>query len=136
MRGSSREKLKRRAIPDTTRSSMRQELYKSLRTFEINCSQVGDTRPVSSCRFSPDSSLIATSSWSGLCKLWSVPQLEQLLRTFRGHKEQAGCVKFHPHSTDLDTLAQSSISPLQLLMDLFILWSLENEQPLSSLPGH
>lgn len=37
-------------------------------------------------------------SRSGLCKLWTVPDCQQL-RTFRGHNAPAGCIRFHPQST-------------------------------------
>lgn len=50
-------------IPLEIREVNNQELYKKLRSMEISCSQVVDQRPISSCSFSPDGSLIATSSW-------------------------------------------------------------------------
>jgi U4/U6 small nuclear ribonucleoprotein PRP4 len=45
-------------------------MFKSYANFS---SQIGDDRPISQCAFSPDCSLIATGSWSGLCRIWSVP---------------------------------------------------------------
>merc|ERR1719253_1039167 len=41
-------------------------------------SQVGDNRPLSHCAFSPDAktSYLATASWSGNVKLWTVPSAE------------------------------------------------------------
>ena len=40
--------------------------------------EVGDVRPLSHCAFSPDpkTSYLATASWSGLVKLWTVPSAE------------------------------------------------------------
>ena len=35
-------------------------------------SQVGDDRPISSCSWNPQSTLLATASWSGICKVWDV----------------------------------------------------------------
>jgi U4/U6 small nuclear ribonucleoprotein PRP4 len=52
-----------RQVPEETRAAKSQELYKKLGAIEISCSQVGDNRPISSCHFSPDCSLVATSSW-------------------------------------------------------------------------
>lgn len=59
-----------------------QELQKKIHQMAIHSSQVGDTRPISYCTFSPNSKLLATASWSGLCKVWSVPDctLQQTLK--------------------------------------------------------
>jgi U4/U6 small nuclear ribonucleoprotein PRP4 len=46
-------------------------------------SQIGDERPISQVRFSPNSEILATASWSGLVKLWDVPNLRPI-RTLRG----------------------------------------------------
>ena len=35
---------------------------------------------------------------SGLCKLWNVPNCEEV-RTLRGHNERVGAIVFHPEST-------------------------------------
>lgn len=108
-------------VPESTRTARKQEIHKYLTSLAIQCSQIGDNRPVSCCTFSPDSSMIATASWyatyflenlrahrsfvqtfeyfyrSGLCKLWSAPGCT-LLRTFTGHTGPAGCIAFHPHA--------------------------------------
>lgn len=73
-------------IPETTRTSQMQELHKSLRSLNNFCSQIGDDRPISYCHFSPNSKMLATACWSGLCKLWSVPDCN-LLHTLRGELE-------------------------------------------------
>src|SRR5258707_9136827 len=46
-------------------------------------SQIGDDRPISVVRFSPNSKLLATGSWTGLVKVWSVPDCK-LSSTLRG----------------------------------------------------
>lgn len=61
-------------------------------------SQVADERPVSQCAFSPDSKLLVTGSWSGGCKVWSVPDCN-LVTTLAGHADRVGGVAFHPEST-------------------------------------
>ncbi len=85
-------------LSGATRTARRQELLKKLQALTIYCSQIGDTRPISYCQFSPDSKLLATSSWSGLCKLWSVPNCTQV-RTLKGHACNVGCIIFHPKAT-------------------------------------
>ena len=85
-------------LPSATRTARRQELLKKLQALSIYCSQIGDTRPISYCQFSPDSKVLATASWSGHCKLWSVPECN-LLRTLKGHNCNVGCIVFHPKAT-------------------------------------
>lgn len=105
-------------LPTATRTAKLQELQKRLQVLSIHCSQVGDTRPVSFCQFSPNSKLIATGSWlviftnlrlenkiitfcvyrTGVCKVWTVPDCE-LKQTLVGHKHQIGAVVFHPKAT-------------------------------------
>lgn len=85
-------------LPTATRTARRQELLKKLQALTIYCSQIGDTRPISFCQFSPNSEVLATASWSGLCKLWSVPDCT-LLRTLKGHPCNVGCIVFHPKAT-------------------------------------
>jgi len=85
-------------LPAATRTAKRQELLKKLQALSIYCSQIGDRRPISFCQFSPNSKILATASWSGLCKLWSVPDCT-LLRTLQGHNCNVGCIVFHPKAT-------------------------------------
>ncbi|GIX99459.1 hypothetical protein CEXT_720831 [Caerostris extrusa] len=54
---------KEKEEPDSLRHAKKQEQYKKLRSLNINCSQIGDTRPLSFCQFSPDSKMLATASW-------------------------------------------------------------------------
>lgn len=42
--------------------------------------------------------MVITGAWSGLCKLWSVPNSD-CIRTLRGHTDRVGGVCFHPQST-------------------------------------
>ena len=49
------------------------------------------------CRFSPDGAQLATSSWSGLCRLWSVPDCK-LAMNLRGHTAPACCIVWHPQA--------------------------------------
>jgi U4/U6 small nuclear ribonucleoprotein PRP4 len=60
-------------------------------------SQVGDSRPLAHCAFSPDpkTTYLATASWSGLVKLWKIPSAE-VSHTLRGHEERCNTVAWHP----------------------------------------
>lgn len=123
-----------RQIPEATRTAKSQELYKKLGAFEITCSQIGDTRPISCCQFSPDCSMIATSSWSGLCRLWLKKDLS-LIRTLRGHDCTACAIEFHPLSTV--SQSTSSLNLASCSTDGAVnLWNLESEEPIGNLEGH
>ena len=102
--------------------------------FEISCSQVGDIRPISSAEFSPDSSLVATSSWSGLCKLWTMPNLE-LKSTLRGHNCNAGHIAFHPFATKSQPEEDLNLASCGVDGSVY-LWNLKSEEPIGNLEGH
>ena len=101
------ERLKRQRIsfakPDKERMASKQAVHNTMRTFQNEASQVGDGRPVSYCKFSPDSSMLATASWSGLCKLWSVPDCEPI-RSLRGGSRGSLAVMARMGSTAHDAL--------------------------------
>ncbi|XP_022201719.2 U4/U6 small nuclear ribonucleoprotein Prp4 [Nilaparvata lugens] len=120
-------------LAEATLTARRQELQKHLTGLSIYCSQIGDTRPLSYCNFSPDSKMLATASWSGLCKLWSIPNCE-LLKTFKGHNCNVGCITFNP----LALSDQESICALaSCAVDGSVkLWTLNSEEPLADVEGH
>jgi len=70
-------------LPLPARKKLRHDLYTNLKTFTSTSSQIGDDRPLSCCAFAPNSQHLATGSWTGLVKLWTVPDCE-LVQTFRG----------------------------------------------------
>ncbi|GIY43793.1 hypothetical protein CDAR_561061 [Caerostris darwini] len=125
---------KEKEEPDSLRHAKKQEQYKKLRSLNINCSQIGDTRPLSFCQFSPDSKMLATASWSGLCKLWSVPDCE-LIRTLRGHNCNVGAIVFHPQATL--TQSETSVNMASCSTDGVVkLWDLKSDEPIADLEGH
>lgn len=129
-----KEARKALAQADTTRTAKRQQLYIKLRTFVNHSSQVGDARPVSFCQFSPKGDMLSTGSWSGLCKIWSVPDCK-LIKTLRGHNERVGAIVWHPGSG----ISQdpSGVNLASCAADGTVrLFSLESETPIASLTGH
>ncbi|GAU89697.1 hypothetical protein RvY_02214 [Ramazzottius varieornatus] len=122
-------------LPASQQMATIQEGQKKLRNFTNYSSQVGDNRPLSYCSFSPNSQLLATASWSGLCKLWSIPE-SNLLRTFRGHSNvMASAIVFHPFST----IGQSedSLNLASCAVDGGVkFWNLNSDEPIGGLDSH
>lgn len=118
----------------TEQSVRSHEIHRKSRALINFCSQIGDTRPLTSCRFSPSNKILATTSWSGLVKLWSSPDGE-LVRVLRGHGERACAVAFHPEAT----LSQepAAMNLVSCGSDgAVLLWDLENEEPIGNIEGH
>uniref|UniRef100_A0A034VMW8 U4/U6 small nuclear ribonucleoprotein Prp4 n=1 Tax=Bactrocera dorsalis TaxID=27457 RepID=A0A034VMW8_BACDO len=120
-------------VPSATRAGRLVELQKRLHALAPQCSQVGDTRPVSGVAFSEDSKLIMTSSWSGLCKVWTVPDCKLLL-TLRGHASYVGGVAFRPGVTqdDKNVVAMASGGHDGAVK----LWGFNSEESLADITGH
>lgn len=89
-------------VPSATKASRIVELQKKIQGLMPQCSQIGDNRPISACNFNSDSTLLLTASWSGLCKVWNIPDC-QLIQTLRGHAHHVGGVAFRNNcSSDTD----------------------------------
>ncbi|KAI8346825.1 WD40-repeat-containing domain protein [Mortierella sp. GBAus27b] len=114
--------------------AMRAEEFDKLKLYANYSSQIGDDRPLSQCAFSPDSNFLATGSFGGLCKIWSVPEC-RVVHSLRGHTDKVGGIKWHPKAH----ISQSR-SALNLATGggdgIVNLWSLESETPIQSLKGH
>lgn len=109
------------------------ELQKKIQSLSLECSQVGDTRPISNCAFNWDSSLLLTSSWSGMCKLWSVPDCE-LVQTLRGHACYVGGVAMR---AGVPTDEKNVVSMATGGSDGTVkLWGFGNEDALADIAGH
>ncbi|RKP35530.1 WD40-repeat-containing domain protein [Dimargaris cristalligena] len=112
------------------RAQLNQHLQKTM----IYASQTADTRPVSICGFSPNSEMLVTGSWSGLCSLWQVPGCQKTL-TLKGHGDRVTGVAFHPEATlSLDpSVANLATGSADKKIHL---WALDKELPIATLAGH
>ncbi|XP_045457082.1 U4/U6 small nuclear ribonucleoprotein Prp4 [Melitaea cinxia] len=146
-------------LAGSVRAAAKQESQRRASAISIYCSQIGDTRPISFCRFSGDSQMLITSSWSGLVKVWSVPDCK-LLQTLAGHTCNVSAAVFHPNAemphhfrqmvenenneemkstTDMDTSDESSktVSMASCAYDGSVhLWNFASKSPMASLEGH
>jgi len=122
------------SIATALRNARLQELYKKARTLSSHSSQIGDIRPISSCQFSPNGQMLATASWSGLCKLWTIPDCQEIM-TLRGHNVQVGSIIFHPQATI--SADNAGICMASCAQDGSVkLWSLESDEPIADIEGH
>jgi len=121
-------------LPENAQMAKKQEVQKRMKSLDVEASQIVDTRPVSCCQFSPDSKMLVTGSWSGVCKLWSLPDCQEI-RPLRGHTTHIGSIVFNPKSTlNLDPSEPNLAS---CAADGSVkLWSLDSEEPIADIEGH
>ncbi|KAI0731332.1 U4/U6 snRNP-specific spliceosomal protein [Earliella scabrosa] len=113
---------------------IRKKVFTEVKSFANLGSQIGDERPISLVRFSPNSKYLATGSWAGNVKLWNVPDCTPV-RTFRGHTDRIGGVAWHPEATL--TQSEDTVNMVSGAADLTVnLWSLNSETPLATMKGH
>ncbi|GMJ00523.1 LACHESIS, proline-rich protein 4 [Hibiscus trionum] len=77
----------------------------------LDCSEIGDDRPLSGCSFSRDGKLLATCSLSGVAKLWSMPRVSKV-SALKGHTERATDVTFSPLHDHLATASADRTAKL------------------------
>lgn len=101
-------------------------------------SQIGDDRPISQVRFSPNSQILVTGSWSGNVKLWNIPNCTPIrtlsgwsaisvpvhaLSSLSGHTDRVGGVAWHPQATL--TQSEDAVNLVSGAGDMNVnLWSL------------
>lgn len=120
-------------IPSATKASHIVELQKKIQALLPQSSQVGDTRPISACDFNSDSTMLITSSWSGLCKVWSVPNCD-LIQTLRGHQHHVGGVAFRNNATS-DCFGEVTMASCSA-DGMVKLWGLGSEESIADISGH
>ncbi|CAH7686117.1 serine/threonine-protein kinase PRP4 [Phakopsora pachyrhizi] len=128
-------------LPLSKIMAARKAIYAELKTYTNLGSQVGDERPISMVRFSPNSQILATGSWTGTAKIWNVPSCtpyaeeKDSINVFKGHSDRIGGLAWHPGATL--TQSSSSVNLMTGGADSKVqLWSLKSDQPLRTLEGH
>uniref|UniRef100_A0A9I9DKM0 Uncharacterized protein n=1 Tax=Cucumis melo TaxID=3656 RepID=A0A9I9DKM0_CUCME len=109
-----------------------------------------DDRPLSGCSFSSDGKFLATSSLSGVAKLWSMPQIRKV-SNFKGHTERVTDVMFSPVNECLATASadrtarsvygiafhhDGSLVSSCVLDALACVWDLRTGRSVLALEGH
>lgn len=104
----------------------------SIKEYSIIASQYACDRPLSAISIQPSSKHFATSSWSGLISIFTLPDSKQKL-TLRGHTQRACALDWHPHSglkeTSVDLVSASTDGSI-------LLYSLSQETPVGQIEGH
>ncbi|KAJ7531297.1 hypothetical protein O6H91_14G039400 [Diphasiastrum complanatum] len=121
----SRAKRKREGVDEDEEAEFDYVLQGMAQT-TMDCSEIGDERPLSGCAFSPDSTLLATSGWSGITKVWSIPDVQKV-GTLKGHSERITAVAFSPDARIIATASADRTA---------ILWDTEGFQQRRTLEGH
>ncbi|KDN48451.1 RNA processing-related protein [Tilletiaria anomala UBC 951] len=112
----------------------RKAIFEPLKTLTNLGSQIGDERPISVVRFSPDSKSLLTASWSGMIRRWNVPSATSI-SSFRAHTEKVGGLAWHPAATLLQS--ESAVNFVSGGGEGKVcLWSLDKDKPLRTLEGH
>jgi U4/U6 small nuclear ribonucleoprotein PRP4 len=127
-----------RAEEDPLEHEERVERFSSFlqKSLVAEVSQVGDERPLTQGKFSPDAQLYCTSSWSGFIKLWKVPTCEPTL-TIRGHEDRCNSIAFHPSCKGMPPFDGKTVRLASASADSRVnLWCLTESQPLQVLEGH
>ncbi|KAL8489454.1 hypothetical protein ACS0TY_025376 [Phlomoides rotata] len=93
---------RKRDDPDEDLDSEIDWSLKQAASLELECSEIGDDRPLSGCSVSHDGKMLATCSLSGVAKLWSMPEVKKV-SALKGHIERATDVAFSPVNYQLAT---------------------------------
>lgn len=75
-----------------------QEVERRFKRYTSACSSVGDIRALSCLNFSPNSQMLVSGSWSGGCKIWSIPSSRQIFDLQSHDDARISDVAFHPFS--------------------------------------
>lgn len=119
-----------RATPMAAVKEARLSAYGRLKGMRQVASLVGDERPLSCCRFSPDGVLLATGGFGGSLRVWRTQDASMAV-ALEGHQGRTCGVEFHPFP------ASSQVELASCSEDGSIaLWNSQSPSPLSTLNGH
>lgn len=125
--------------PISTRLIPQQDLIEKIRKLELTVSRDNDEistnelRTVTSCNLNTDSSILATSSRGGHCKLFSIPDLKTQM-VYRSDRPNANFITFSPKSGA--GLSPKVANLTSCYMDGSIkMWNLVDENPVCQLSG-
>ena len=90
-----KNKIKKETIDPIEEEELIDRELEEIPKFEMSMCQFADPSCVSKGCFSPDTKYFATSGWSGLCKVWSIPDCN-LKTTLLGHSNRAIDIQFSP----------------------------------------
>lgn len=127
--------------PLATRLIPKQELIERIRHIDEPESHVDEEtsstelKKLTACNFNPGATLVCTSSRSGRCKIWSLPNMETH-SVLRGHQIQANFITFSPMSGEHNGLAPAAANLASCANDgTIILWNLVDETPHTQFSG-
>ncbi|KAA6428271.1 MAG: U4 U6 small nuclear ribonucleo PRP4 -like [Trebouxia sp. A1-2] len=78
---------RKRESPDEDEIAEQADTICLMRKVTNQSSEIADDRPSAACEFAPDGSTLATGAWSGLLKLWLVPDCQKKL-TIKAHDDR------------------------------------------------
>lgn len=91
---------RRRSDPDVDEVAELDAAAAATSRFATECSQIGDERPLSTCRFSQadGGALVLSASWSGNLRLWDASRRGggARLLTVKAHEDRCTGADFHP----------------------------------------
>ncbi|CAL9133500.1 U4/U6 small nuclear ribonucleoprotein PRP4-like protein [Musa acuminata AAA Group] len=102
---------RRRDDPDEDEEAEAEFVVNQAGGLVLECSEIGDDRPLSGCSFSHDGTMLATSAFSGVAKLWSMPQVTKVA-TLKGHTERLTDVAFSPVDNHIVTASADHTAKL------------------------
>ncbi|KAM7271488.1 hypothetical protein ACFE04_030702 [Oxalis oulophora] len=86
---------RRRDDPDENMDAEIDWALTQAKSFVLDCSEIGEERPLSGCSFSYDGKLLATCAINGVARTWAIPQVKKV-SNLKGHTERCTDTIFSP----------------------------------------
>merc|ERR1711865_1225452 len=119
------------------------KLFQGLSTLSSYASNIGDNRPIAHVEFSPDATALATASWSGVCRVWRLPDCVASAELI-GHTARANSIAWHPAAGTTMSQMQDDTQASGRVMALASgsadstvkLWAADGGDAIKTLTGH